>query len=710
MKKSKIITLILALCLLIGSVIGITVSANTDAPTLDIYTKNLSYGGTISIAYGVAYENIDDPSKIELMVWENTEPADATADYDHLVTKNYEVTVFAGTNNEKTVRALYSPGIPAKNMTNQIYARARINVGTDDAPEYVYSELTRYSVAEYAYDVQFRSDLGAEYVTFGETIISYGEQIQNLLPYETESSPLDYYYVSLKDQTMGTLDGQYPAGIYKAGAKVTLNFNGAVPEGYNFSGQWSSDIGNKVLVANDGEEITVTAHAVYSPVFTKTYYSDEAVDGTRYSFDTADDADAVKESHNAADGEGTYTTTDNLTTSGSAGHAVTITDKAFESTKYNNKGTKYIFEADFTYNGGTPVSSNDLNAAFIGLLSNNGDLTNNGMFAYDYLSYTDTEGSAVTLYGATLDKGKTYNICAIYTVGGGFEFYVDGIKYAATVSNTSNVTDAQYYGFGYYARRVAYQSGLSLTFDNVYMGTVESEYVSYYGNADYASYGNSYGFDDNDSSVLYYFSGTGSSGTTSADVRAQHVAINDGKLTVSEKAADRSSFFFQASDGDTTYAKGTTYVFETKLSWTGSTDEITGSDKNMAFIGFVTDVALAGRVHNEKMPGYDSLNFVDYVEGTGYQNIDFFGAKLARNTEYNIRLEYKALNSTTAGEMAVYVDGVRIANYKLSNTNGVSDNTFGGFSIYTRAENYCIAEFSMTFDDVYVGVIPANAQ
>lgn len=708
MKKSKIITLILALCLLIGSVIGITVSANTDTPALDIYTKNLSYGGTISIAYGVAYENIDDPTGIELMVWENTEPADSTAGYDHLITKNYEVTVFTGTENEKTVRVLYSPGIPAKNMTNQIYARARINVGTDDAPEYVYSELTRYSIAEYAYDVQFRSDLGEKYVTFGETIISYGEQIQNLLPYETESSPLDYYYVSLKDQSVGTIDGSYASGIYKSGSTVTLNFEGTVPEGYNFSGQWSSDIGGNMLIASDGEEITVTAHAVYSPVFTKTYYSDDTAAGTRYSFDTSDDADAVKEFFHATDGVGTYTTTDNLTTSGSAGHAVTITDKAFESTKYNNKGTKYIFEADFTYNGGAPVSSGDLKAAYIGFVANNDYLTNQGMFAHDYLYYTDAEGSAVTLYGATLEKGKTYSICAIYSVGGGFEFYVNGIKYAATVSNDYNTTDAQYCGFGYYARRASYQSELSLTFDNVYMGTVDAEYVSYYGNADYAAYGNSYSFDDSDSSMLYHWYGTTASTTNDETTRSAHVAISDGKLTVSEEAADRDTFFFKAGDKAGTYTAGDTYVFETKLSWTGSTEGLSNTT-GMAFVGFVKEItATTGTVANGNMPGYDYLDFTDYVEGTGYQNIDFFGAKLARDTEYTIRLEYVVLNSTSAGKMNVYVEGVRIADFTLTNTSGLSDATFGGFSIYTRAASYCLSEFSMTFDNVYIGVIPAE--
>ena len=155
------------------------------------------------------------------------------------------------------------------------------------------------------------------------------------------------------------------------------------------------------------------------------------------------------------------------------------------------EGTTYYMEADFTYLGGAPTS-NDLNAAFIGLLANDDELKNSKMFAYGYLAFADG-GEAVTLYGAKMQKGITYRIRIEYRVGDGvynenswsekyeyvaecFSFYVNGKRVELPDSNSFNIglatqgSDKNFLGFGIYTRGDKFDS-LELSMDNITIGS-----------------------------------------------------------------------------------------------------------------------------------------------------------------------------------------------------------------------------------------------
>ena len=83
-KNAKIITLILAIAMLVGAAIGISTSADDSAtPSLDIVSKNLSYGGTISIAFAVDAKNVGS-NEVSLLVYDS-EPAGETADRKSVV-------------------------------------------------------------------------------------------------------------------------------------------------------------------------------------------------------------------------------------------------------------------------------------------------------------------------------------------------------------------------------------------------------------------------------------------------------------------------------------------------------------------------------------------------------------------------------------------------------------------------------------------------
>ena len=154
------------------------------------------------------------------------------------------------------------------------------------------------------------------------------------------------------------------------------------------------------------------------------------------------------------------------------------------------EGTTYYMEADFTYLGGTPKTT-DMNAAFVGLLANDDELKNSKMFAYGYLTFLDG-GEAVSLYGARLEKGVTYRIRIEYTVGDGnfdeddwalrheyvtacFSFYVNGKKVEElpadfNIGLATQGSDKSFLGFGIYTRGGKFDS-LELSMDNVTIGS-----------------------------------------------------------------------------------------------------------------------------------------------------------------------------------------------------------------------------------------------
>ena len=199
-KNAKIITLILALAMIVGAAIGISTSAdNTATPSLDIVSKNLSYGGTISIAFAVDAKNVGE-GEVSLHVYDS-EPASETAEPAYTVASSLKQNVY-GTE----CLVFFTKGIAVKDMPDVIYVRASVEVGGVT----YYSELERYSVAEYAYDVQYRSDLGDDFVKIGEYLVGLGDKIQTVLPHDKDNKPSDFLYAAVED---GTLDGKYNSGL-----------------------------------------------------------------------------------------------------------------------------------------------------------------------------------------------------------------------------------------------------------------------------------------------------------------------------------------------------------------------------------------------------------------------------------------------------------------------------------------------------------------
>ena len=680
LKSTKFIVLLISAALLIAGIVGITASAEDTDPSLEIFSKNLSYGGTIAIAFAVDAQNIpDDNVVLNVYLTEPTEKS--VADY---VVKIHEKDVV----HDRDALVFLTPGIAAKDMTKQIYVKAHAVVNGAD----VYSETERYSVAEYAYDMQYRSKINEDFIKLGKALLEVGEQIQTLLPYNEDNSPLDFYYVSAEG---GTVDGKFSAGLFKPGDEITLNYTGTVPEG--MSVVWKSEDGS---IAN-GITGEVSANSVYIPTFEKAYvsgayYTDGTVSGTRHD--------------------------DPVTVNG-AGSNLGIANNAMGTFE---PGTTYVIETDFTFNGGKPTNEKDKGAAFFGIQMND-SAHNSNMIAWDYINYLDKYGNAVGLFGAEFQKGVTYNIRIEYTVGNGnyptststadyaarteylkegFRFFVNGNEISAEnitkLDMGNNVfakagSDSNFWGLGIQVRGAAYNSAdVSFSFDNTFISpSVEiddSEIVSYYENTDIAGTRLDFSKDEDLNAIVSDNSHTSNKGVYGS------ATIENGALNVSDNPAWYGLLFKnQNYDSSKTYSLGTKYVFEADITYNGGASASSG-DKGAAFIGFITK-DYGTDIRNGDMASYAYANYEN-----SDSTFDFFGADLKKGKTYKVTVVYTVGASTT---IEVYLDLVKISNCTLSKTSGVTDANCLGFGFYFRGTGYT-NNLDLTFDNVFVGVIEAE--
>lgn len=302
-KTLKIVTLVLSFALILGLAIGISASADENAPSLKIISKNLSYGGTISIAFAVDAQNVGD-SAVSLLVYDS-EPKTETEAPKYTVSESLKNQNVHGVN----AQVFFTQGIAVKDMPDVIYVRAAVTVnGTT-----TYSELERYSVAEYAYDVQYRSELGEDFVEIGKYLIALGGKIQTVLPHDKDNKPSDFLYAAVDE---GTLDGKYNSGLYKEGDKVTLKYVGTD----TFIG-WDVkyiDAAGKVTTAlvADNTTITLDKHLVAKPASAVATFEDGSTKAPNVSYGSQGTFNVVADPRNSAGKVLNVVTNDGSVTSG----------------------------------------------------------------------------------------------------------------------------------------------------------------------------------------------------------------------------------------------------------------------------------------------------------------------------------------------------------------------------------------------------------
>ncbi len=223
-KSAKLLVLILSLALLIGSAVGIAVSAAGEK-TPEIISKNVYYSGNNSIMYAVDADTVNE-GPVTLKLYNDAAKAAELADTDWTyVAEAPQTEKIDG--EDKSVYVFTTLGIDPTNFNEYFYAVAVDATGAQSA-------VVRYSLLEYYLDMLYRNDIksatsgeGAVMKTLFESEIASAAAIQDLLfNYDADDTndldylADDYYYAAIVDGA--TIDGAYSTGVFTPGSEITL--------------------------------------------------------------------------------------------------------------------------------------------------------------------------------------------------------------------------------------------------------------------------------------------------------------------------------------------------------------------------------------------------------------------------------------------------------------------------------------------------------
>ena len=434
MKKNLKITLavmVTALLLIASFAIGISAA---DDRSVEIYGYNLSYGGTISVMYALEHTALLDGETLAVQVYDGVPGAEGTKMY---TVKDYKISTDAAVEGKPV---FFSPGIPLKNMTMQVFAIPVIL--NADGAVVVKGELTKYSVLEYIFErqVKYADKTTDAQKAFYANLLATGESAQQVLNYNLSDSPDDYYYVTATDASyMG-----FSAGIVKKGDKLTLAYTGeASPLGWNAVSVTVNADGSltesAAVTYGIDEQIPVNSHVVITPALAPAapadyrgqglYYNDSTKSGKKYSMETGTtlfDDSSVFEQPTASDGA---LVVDNrvLTDAGKS--------KVYEvHWKYYSNGSSYdptaaVFETDVKFNELTDTNQSYGSRFQIYFKST----------LVNVVFRTDAEGNYY-IYDSKIEKDMWYNIRVEVTNSSDVKFYLNG---ALVFTHNANATSGR---------------------------------------------------------------------------------------------------------------------------------------------------------------------------------------------------------------------------------------------------------------------------
>ena len=300
-KLTKIFVLTLSLALLIGTAIGISVSANTDGK-VEFYAQTIIHNDKIAIAYAPQIDVTDDLTaadelKVEYKIGDSGEWKSAVKRAETYVVKDGSDEIIA------TYPIYATEGMPAQDFTETVYAVAYTG---DTRPE----TAETYSVMQFLYTKLYKDNYikntnsdteGYAYKELYLSLISYAEKAQIAL--DKWKSGEDVTGKLITDHHMiivdgGTIDDTGLSSVISTQETVTLKYSGELADGSVCT--WSvtsyDHAGNVTVseVANDSE-VPVTGNMLCSPnveapaaSYVKGsgyYYSDADIAGKKIDFE-----------------------------------------------------------------------------------------------------------------------------------------------------------------------------------------------------------------------------------------------------------------------------------------------------------------------------------------------------------------------------------------------------------------------------------------
>ena len=248
-----------------------------DSPTLTIAKNNLQFVENVQILYAVKLEGVDETTvskeDFKLLCWDTPQSSYLLGNEKLALTTSGAMEI----DGEKYYVFEYK-ALSAKQMADDIYARAVLirNGNT------YYSELSKYSVLQYAYNKLGYTAEGTESEELKALLMDmlrYGASAQKYFNYKTDRLASDTFYQITLTNGHFTNDNMNTALVHaKTGAEITaaeVNTEGA-PFAF-----WMSDAG-KIVAKERTVTVKPTENAFYTAVYSNekipAIFSEEALD------------------------------------------------------------------------------------------------------------------------------------------------------------------------------------------------------------------------------------------------------------------------------------------------------------------------------------------------------------------------------------------------------------------------------------------------
>lgn len=256
----------------VGSFSDARVTAEEDdAPSIEIAYQNLSFRDNVCIKFALDLKNVTDAV---LLVW--TAPQN---EYVYGTQAAKLDTVGTQKIGNGTYYVYDYTELSAKQMTDEIYVRGYANIDG----EAVYSQVTRYSILEYALRITGKIGHGED-LTDDQTLISmveqmleYGASAQKHFRYKLDRLANAEYGEVIIDGC-NVKDGFYNA-ILPVNSIIECSVAAKDSDGKPFS-HWVDYNGTRSLASNEGFSLRVTAGTMeYAPVYAEveSFYTDEMI-------------------------------------------------------------------------------------------------------------------------------------------------------------------------------------------------------------------------------------------------------------------------------------------------------------------------------------------------------------------------------------------------------------------------------------------------
>lgn len=259
----KLLILLIALLLVVGTIFVSTAADNSPAPTAQ--AESAKFGGasllaqnTTAIRYYTVLTEVADPYDASLLVWNSAQTSYVKGTEKYTVPFEGVIKTVSGV----SYHCFDFDDFPVTMLADDFFAVVCIN--TDSG--YVYSEVAKYSVLEYAYTafgkIGNNPSTDQKLLELLTDMLDYGTSAQKYFNYNTERPANgEYYAVKL---TGATLPDGFSKGMYLKGDTLTLTAPESSSEG-SFS-YWADENG-EVVSDSRTLSLTVTKNLTLTAVY-----------------------------------------------------------------------------------------------------------------------------------------------------------------------------------------------------------------------------------------------------------------------------------------------------------------------------------------------------------------------------------------------------------------------------------------------------------